>query len=55
MDADLKLELHAALVADGLSLKEWLVKRATDYLGERRQPRLIFPAERPDSKNGGAR
>lgn len=44
IDPELKLALHAALAADGLSLKEWLVKQARDYIVERSQPRL-FAAE----------
>ena len=44
IDPELKLALHAALAAEGLSLKDWVVKRANDYIEERSQPRL-FAAE----------
>lgn len=47
IDPALKLALHAALAADGLSLKDWIVSRARDYIDDRYQPRL-FAAE-PDS------
>lgn len=46
IDPELKQALHAALAADGLSLKNWLVLRARAYLAERVQPRL-FAAEKP--------
>ena len=53
---DLKLALHAALAADGLSLKEWFTQRATQYLAERRQPALAFVADpHGPSYSGGAR
>jgi hypothetical protein len=41
---ELKLALHAALAADGLSLKDWVVRQARDYVDARAQPRL-FAAE----------
>ena len=41
----LKLSLHAALAADGLSLKDWFVQHASEYVTERQQPRLAFVAE----------
>jgi len=46
IDPELKLSLHAALAADGLSLKDWFVKQARYYVDERSQPRL-FTAELP--------
>ncbi len=39
IEPEMKLALHAALAADGLSLKDWLVTRARDYI-ESAQPRL---------------
>jgi hypothetical protein len=36
--AELKLELHAALAAHGLSMKDWLIERARDYLAVRVDP-----------------
>jgi hypothetical protein len=46
IDPELKLALHAAVAADGLSLKDWVVKQARDYVDARAQPRL-FAAEPP--------
>jgi hypothetical protein len=46
IDPELKLGLHAALAADGLSLKDWVVRQARDYVDARAQPRL-FAAEPP--------
>jgi hypothetical protein len=34
-DVDLKRRLYAALVHDGLSLKDWFVASATNYLSSR--------------------
>lgn len=45
IEPELKLALHAALAADGLSLKDWLVQYARDYVNERAQPRLF--ADKP--------
>lgn len=47
MDPELKLALHAALAAEGLSLKEWLVQHAESFVRERRQPALAFEAREP--------
>lgn len=44
IDPELKLALHAALAAEGLSLKDWVVNRARDFIDERTQPQL-FAAE----------
>jgi len=35
-----KRDLHSALAADGLSLKEWFIKQGSDYLRHRKQPAL---------------
>lgn len=45
LEPELKLALHAALAANGLTLKEWLVARATQYVREFQQPGLAFAAE----------
>jgi hypothetical protein len=55
IDPALKLALHAALAADGFSLKEWLVKRAVEYVDGRNQLRLPFDAEPPSSRPGEGR
>jgi len=47
VDPELKHALHAALAVDGLSLKSWFVRCAEQYIGEHRQPRLVFE-EKPD-------
>ena len=44
IDPELKLALHAALAAEGLSLKDWVVKQARDYVDSLSQPSL-FAAE----------
>ena len=36
----LKRDLHAALAADGLTLKDWFIHHVSDYIAERRQPSL---------------
>jgi hypothetical protein len=35
-----KRDLHSALAADGLSLKEWFLKQGAEYLKHRKQPAL---------------
>jgi hypothetical protein len=35
-----KRDLHSALAADGLSLKDWFLKQGADYLSGRKQPAL---------------
>lgn len=47
LDPALKHALHAALAADGLSLKEWLESKAEEFVEERRQPRLVFGGSSP--------
>ena len=42
LEPELKLALHAALAAQGLSLKEWLVKNAEVFVAEHRQLALRF-------------
>lgn len=53
IDPEIKLALHAALAAEGVSLKDWVVTRARNYIEERSRPRL-FAAEpsRPAYKVG---
>ncbi len=41
IDPALKRDLHAALAADGSSLKEWVVRNAQQYLAARTQPDLF--------------
>ena len=35
MDPLVKRELHSKLAADGLTLKDWFLRKADDYLGQR--------------------
>ena len=42
VDPDLKKELHATLMRDGLTLKDWFVKSAEDYLTHPTQMDLGF-------------
>ncbi|MCB9838237.1 MAG: hypothetical protein H6813_02765 [Phycisphaeraceae bacterium] len=46
VDPALKRRLYAALGADGCSLKEWFLGRASDYLTHRGQTEL-FEQNRP--------
>lgn len=46
-DVDLKRRLYSALVKDGLSLKDWFVARANEYLADNRYDTQIeLPALR---------
>ena len=40
-----KRELYAALARDGLSLKEWFLRNAKDYVLSSRQRRLSFDTD----------
>ena len=40
VDPALKRDLHSALAAEGLSLKDWFINRAQQHIAERGQPRL---------------
>lgn len=42
VDPDLKKALHATLMRDGLTLKEWFVKSAENYLTHTSQLTLGF-------------
>jgi hypothetical protein len=51
VDPALKRDLHSALAADGLSLKDWFIHQTKQYLAERDQPPLpgisSFPNHSP--------
>jgi len=52
IDPSEKKELYSALTKDGMTLKDWFLRRATDYLRERGQGQLFVPmalAEAPVS------
>lgn len=40
VEPTLKRDLHSALVADGISLKDWFLRNAREYMADRGQPRL---------------
>lgn len=40
VDPSFKRDLHSALAADGLSLKDWFLKQGAEYLSECKQPAL---------------
>lgn len=44
----LKRELYSLLAADGLSLKEWFLNQAANYIASSRQPSLIPDAHDHD-------
>jgi hypothetical protein len=53
-DIDLKRRLYAALVQDGLSLKDWFISNATNYLSSKdkynkRELPVLRVAETPAS------
>jgi hypothetical protein len=56
IDPSEKKELYAALTRDGMTLKDWFLRSATDYLRERGQGQLFAPmvlAENPVSYRAG--
>ena len=44
IEPDLKHQLYVALRRDGLTMKDWFLRNATEYLASRRQPELLFSA-----------
>lgn len=54
VDPELKFALHAALAAGGLSMKEWFIQRAAEYVGEHRQPTLAFTNRARHGRSVGA-
>ena len=46
VDTDLKRELYVALERDGLTLKQWFIRRASNYVADAVQPSLAFSADR---------
>jgi len=54
IDPGLKRRLHAALMEEGKSLKDWFLERCSDYMAERGQPRL-FEERAPNAPAQGAR
>lgn len=54
MDPEMKRRLHAALVSEGTTLKDWFIHRAEEYLQYRNQPGLPG-LEYQESNNKGLR
>ncbi len=47
VDPAFKRDLHSALAADGLSLKDWFIQRARQFMDDRSQPTLpgiVYPS-----------
>jgi hypothetical protein len=42
----LKREFHAALAADGITLKDWFLSRACDFITNRQRPQLLDAGSR---------
>jgi len=49
VEPDLKGRLHATLALDGLTVKEWFVERAKDYV----DTRAVLASRRKGARNGG--
>lgn len=47
MDPELKKALHAALAARGLTLKQWFVLQAQEYINSTMQPSFSFTPPEP--------
>jgi hypothetical protein len=43
IDPSEKDELYSAVTKDGMTLKEWFRRKASEYLRERNQPQLFGP------------
>lgn len=43
IDPSEKEELYAAVTKDGMTLKDWFLRKASEYLRERNQPQLFGP------------
>ena len=56
LEPELKVELYAALSADGTNLREWFRSQVNAYLVNRRQPELpgLFPGQLPRQSSGEA-
>ena len=54
VDPTFKHRLHAKLAGDGLTLKEWFVKRAEAYLLDDETVQLELPVKRRVKRHGRA-
>ena len=50
IDPTEKQELYNALTRDGMTLKDWFLRRATEYLREREQQQLFSPSMLAESQ-----
>lgn len=54
LSPELKKDLHAALTKDGITLKDWFIRQAHDYIEQRQQLSLALeissPATAPTDK-----
>jgi hypothetical protein len=50
IDPTEKQELYCALTRDGMTLKDWFLRRATEYLRERGQRQLFSASELAESQ-----
>ena len=50
IDPTEKQELYSALTRDGMTLKDWFLRRATEYLREREQRQLFSPGALAESQ-----
>ena len=55
LDPELKRELHSALAAEGLTLKEWFRTQAAVYLAKRRSKFAFYPSAGRDAAHPAAR
>ena len=49
VERELKGRLHATLALEGLTVKEWFVEHATEYV----QNRAVLASRRKGARNGG--
>lgn len=57
VDPGFKAELYAALEREGVTLKEWFVRRALDYVASQPQPSLFderVTAKKTEKRSHGA-
>ncbi|MBT43831.1 MAG: hypothetical protein CMF12_15080 [Idiomarina sp.] len=48
VDPELKRELYGKITAEGISLKEWFIASATDYLNGRQPEQSVYTGRKSD-------